>query len=238
MVIDPVEFLFADKVSAYGQDKNLCLSQRDKQIIFGVRKYIETKGCYVSMPQSAFLRMVGISSERSSFGFLLSKFHDARVLMMNNPMEIGEHDDVVIFGVSELVLTSRTGQEYIFPKVMSEEVPERIRKRCEIQNEYYVYVCKEKDKVVYVGKGVGKRLAHCRGSSTSNTRLKDLSAQGVDLVVEKVAESLTAEMAIELENCYMNALIKSGHTLCNKAMPTELRGYLDEVSGIKEAFVF
>ena len=237
-MIDPVEFLFADKVRAVGQDKDLTLSVEEKKVIFGVRRYIELKGTCVSMCKKAFFRMVGVHTN-SNLDTMVEKFYNGRILMVDASIYYSTSQDVDIYGVGNLILTTRSGMEYNFPEIRSENIPQRIKDRFAVKNNYYVYVCKYGESIVYVGKGTGDRLNHCTSGRSSNPKLNELAyGTEVKLTVEKVADKLTAEMAAALEESYMKALILSGHKLCNKSLPKEVRDYLREVTGITEEFVF
>jgi dihydroneopterin aldolase len=140
------------------------------------------------------------------------------------------NSDVVCYGTPALILTTRTGKEFLLPKVFSEDIPENLANKFENIRNHYVYVCKLKDRVIYVGKGVGDRIKHCLSGKSSSEELNKLYSDGEPLSVEKVAENLTEEMATHLEESYIRALIKSGDNLLNKALPEDIKQYLQNTN--------
>lgn len=66
-------------------------------------------------------------------------------------------------------------------------------------------------------------MNHCLSGKSSCPELNDLVRTGRDLVVEKIADNLTEEMANYLEESYIVAMIKSGANLFNKSLPEAIK---------------
>lgn len=156
---------------------------------------------------------------------VINSLYNIRLLTMDNPLG---KDHLLCFGTPDLVITTRVGVEHEFPAIFAEGIPERLAAKFADLNTFYVYVCRHEGKIIYVGKGNKDRFNHCISGSSSNPDLNSLVKRGENLTVEKVAENLSEEMAIHLEESYMRALVLSGNSLVNRQIPSDVREFLEQ----------
>jgi hypothetical protein len=77
---------------------------------------------------------------------------------------------------------------------------------------HYIYVAKLDGRVIYVGKGFGKRYLHCASGGSHNVELNRLYFEGRDIVVEIYKDNLEKKEAELLEK----QLITKLDPYCNK----------------------
>lgn len=221
-----VDFYFANKIRFNGGSTNLKLSGQDKSAIFAIRRYIEVTGNSVHMSAEEFFKMVGWGNcldIESRLSTIVNNIKANKLLIMDSMYTGGTF---TCYGTPALVLTTRTGNEYNLPEVFSEDIPQTLSDKFSVMADFYVYVCKHNGRVIYVGKGTRERFKHCLSGKSSSNELNKLVKEGAALIVEKVAENLTEEMAIQLEESYIRAMVFSGTMLHNKSLPKDVREFI------------
>lgn len=219
--LNNVEFLFASKIRPIGGAVNYNMSYDDKKLIFSIRQLIEMTNKPVEMSNVNLGKIVELDERR---------VRDIIIRLSTQAMIIAEspwvyENDTICYGFPTLIITTRVGKEVTIPQIVVENAPEKLLEK--LDKRYYVYVCKKDDQVVYVGKGTRGRLNHCISGKSSCSGLNQAVAKGDNLSVEKIADGLTEEMAIYLEEAYMVAVIKSGGFLHNTALPKEAKDFLN-----------
>lgn len=126
-------------------------------------------------------------------------------------------------GILDLVLTRPDGSDEMFEKIYAEDIPEKVRALYDNLNRYYVYVYKVDGEVIYVGKGVGRRIKHYGSKIEHNGDLIGLAREGVEIEAVKIAENLSEEMACRLEEMYILAVLGSGGKLYNTALSVKVK---------------
>ena len=221
-----VDFMYSNKIRPVGSWCNYTLTEDYKKIIFTVRRMVELTGERVEMRCSDFCKVCEVSQDK--LHGLVSNLSAQKLIIMESPSTIEKESKVVFYGTPDLILTTRVGNEFEISSLFSDKTPKAILDKYTKNNTYYIYLCKNGDAVVYVGKGTGDRINHCLSGKSSSSELNQLVSDGVQLTVHKVAENLTEEMAFYLENAYITSLIKSGVVLVNKKITQEAREYLEE----------
>lgn len=219
--LNNVEFIFASKIRPLGGAVNYNMSYDDKKLIFSIRHLIETTNNPVQMSNVNLGKIVELDERR---------VRDIVIRLSAQGMIVAEspwvyEKDTICYGFPTLIITTRVGKEFTIPQIIVGNTPEKLLGK--LDKRYYVYVCKKDDQVVYVGKGIGGRLNHCINGKSSCSGLNQAVARGDNLSVEKIADGLTEEMAIYLEEAYMIAVIKSGGSLHNTALPKEAKDFLN-----------
>lgn len=73
-----------------------------------------------------------------------------------------------------------------------------------MRNNYYVYTATVDGILRYIGKGKGNRIDHCTSGKSTCALLNRDWWEGYHFIVEKVAENLTDQEAVELERKLIN----------------------------------
>lgn len=231
--MDYIDFYYSNKIKHKGAEHNRHMTDGMKRAIFFIRRYIELKNEAVNMCYEQFEYQACIQGHHfrpvagEAAREVINSLYNIKLLTMDNPLG---KDSLLCFGTPELVVTTRVGVEHEFPAIFAEGTPEKLEKKFSDLNTFYVYVCRHDGKIIYVGKGNRGRSNHCLSGASSNPELNHLVSNGENLVVERVAENLSEEMAIHLEDSYMRALVLSGNSLVNRQMPKDVREFLEERS--------
>lgn len=216
-----VDFLFANKIRFNTATNDFVLTNDAKCCIFAIRRYIEVTGNCVNMSIADFANIAQLRRDYSNNILnLIANLSAKKLLVIEKSPSL---DNFCCYGTPALVLTTRTGKEHLLPEVFSNNIPENLFDKFSDMTHYYVYVCKLDGKVVYVGKGTRDRLNHCLSGKSSCPELNVFVKTGRDLVVEKIADNLTEEMATYLEESYIIAMISSGANLFNKSLPKAIK---------------
>ena len=235
--MDYIDFYYSNKIKHKGAEHNRHMTDSMKRAIFFIRRYTELKNeavnmCYEQFEYQACIqghhihRVVGLSAKE-----VINSLYNIKVLTMDNPLG---KDNLLCFVTPELVVTTRVGVEHEFPAIFAEGTPEKLEAKFSDLNTFYVYVCRHEGKIIYVGKGNKDRFNHCISGSSSSPDLNSLVKRGENLTAEKVAENLSEEMAIHLEESYMRALVLSGTSLVNRQIPSDVREFLDQQCKTKD----
>ena len=199
--------------------KSLNMGNDMRSAVFSIRSCINQTGKALMVSPEEFADICKFSGRRDMtvyVGHIINTLKAQNLILMSGKYREG---NVICYGTPELVVTTLTGEDYKLPKLFSAETPEELLERYSKMNNYYVYICKHNNVVVYVGKGSRERLTHCTSGRSSSKGLNDLVLSGATVTVEKIAENLTEEMALQLESSYIRALINSGYLLYNKKLP-------------------
>lgn len=202
--------------------KSLGMGSDMRSAIFAIRECIKGTGKALNISPYEFADICKFNTRRDLcvyVGHIINTLKAQNLLIMPEKYREG---NLLCYGTPELIVTTKTGEDYKLPLLFSIETPKELQDRYRKMNNYYVYVCKHDGVVVYVGKGSKERLLHCTSGKSSSKDLNNLVISGAFVSVEKIAENLTEEMALHLESSYIRAMINSGHALYNKKLPSDV----------------
>lgn len=216
------QFSALNRVRFVGAGTSLIMGEQMKSAIFTIRAQVSEIGKSINMDTDTFANFCVFPPRKDMtvyVGHIVNTLKRQNLVLMTEKYTEGNFQ---CYGTPTLILTGPDGKEYTLPQIFAHDTPDSLRGKYDKMNHYYVYVCRYKGVVVYVGKGSKERLNHCTSGKSSSKELNVLVASGAEVFVEKIAENLTEDMAMYLESSYIKAMINSGHQLYNKKLPSDL----------------
>lgn len=211
------------KLRRVGSSVRVNVSAHHLEILRVMRDMIISTGQSIDMTASEFQSYIpdGWARNESPFAMALEMLGRQKFIVRSSHGR--EWSYVKCHGIMDLVLTKPDGSEEKFEKIYANDIPEKVRALYDNLNRYYVYVYKVDGNVVYVGKGVGRRIKHYGSKIEHNGELIGLAREGVEIEAVKIAENLSEEMASRLEEMYLLAVLGSGGKLLNTALSLKVK---------------
>lgn len=211
------------KLRRVGSSVNLGVSAYHLAILETVRTIIAETDTSIDLSADEFQDKMPYGWARAEASFAMAwEMLGRQKIVVKGPHQKG-WSHVRCYGLVDSVITYKNGFEENLPSILASDAPYDIRDICNTLNTYYVYVYKIEGKVVYVGKGTGSRIKHYGTKIEHNPELAELHKQGVKVEAVKIAEGLSEEMAVRLEEAYLLAVLGSGGSLFNKAIPKKIK---------------
>lgn len=217
------------RVRRKGSSVNLKVKNIHLELISVIRQSVQESGNSLEADSVEIAKLMGSlkpETFETSISMAMEKLMRNKILI--NPHYNGGWHDHKCYGNTDLIVTGRDGSEIEIPKLYSSDIPEKIRAKYDNLNKYYVYIYKLEGKVIYVGKGIGRRIEHYKSKIEHNCGILGILKSGHDIEAVKIAENLTDEMATNLENAYLLSVLGSGGTLLNRAIPKFVKERIKE----------